>query len=219
VPHGDEVCRRAEKMEREGNTAILVAQDGKVVGLVGVRDALRPEGEEAVRLLGDLGVRPRVMLTGDNEVVARAVAHHLGLDDFRAGLLPEDKMGAVARLVESHRAVAMVGDGVNDAPALARATLGIAMGAAGTDQALETADVALMGDDLRLVPHLVRLSRWTMRIVRQNIAAALVVKGLFLALALAGKATLWMAVFADTGVALLVVLNAMRLLRWKPGLD
>lgn len=219
VPHRDDVCRRAEEMEQEGNTAILVAQAGKVVGLVGVRDTLRPEGEEAVRLLGNLGVRPRVMLTGDNEVVARAVARRLGLDDFHAGLLPEDKMEAIARLTEVHGAVAMVGDGVNDAPALARATLGIAMGAAGTHQALETADVALMGDDLRLVPHLVGLSRWTMRVVRQNIVAALLVKGLFLALALVGKTTLWMAVFADTGMALLVVLNAMRLLRWRPAMS
>jgi Cd2+/Zn2+-exporting ATPase len=216
VPHGAEVCRLAEKMEREGHTAILVARDGEVVGLVGVQDALRPEGQEAIHMLGDLGVRPRVMLTGDNEAVARAVASQLGLDGFQANLLPEEKLEAVARLVEAHGAVAMVGDGVNDAPALARATVGIAMGAAGTDQALETADVALMGDDLRLVPHLVRLSRRAMAIVRQNVAAALLVKGLFLALALAGRTTLWMAVFADTGVALLVVLNAMRLLRWRP---
>ncbi len=216
VPHGDGVCRLAEETERDGHTAILVARDGEVVGLVGVRDALRPEGGEAVRLLGDLGVRPRVMLTGDNEAVARAVAGQLGLDGFHANLLPEEKLQAVTRLVEEHGAVAMVGDGVNDAPALARATVGIAMGAAGTDQALETADIALLGDDLRLVPHLVRLSRWALRIVRQNIAAALLVKGLFLALALAGRTTLWMAVFADTGVALLVVLNSMRLLRWRP---
>lgn len=216
VPHGDEVCHLAEEVERDGHTAILVARDGEVVGLVGVRDALRPEGREAIRMLGDLGVRPRVMLTGDNEVVAWAVAGQLGLDGVHANLLPEEKLEAVARLVEVHGAVAMVGDGVNDAPALARATVGIALGAAGTDQALETADVALMGDDLRLVPHLVRLSRWAMAVVRQNVAAALLVKGLFLALALAGRTTLWMAVFADTGVALLVVLNAMRLLGWRP---
>jgi len=150
-------------------------------------------------------------------VVAEAVAQEVGLDDFRANLLPEDKLEAVAQLVEEYGAVGMVGDGVNDAPAMARATLGIAMGAAGTDQALETADIALMGDDLALVPQLVHLSRWAMGIVRQNLAAALLVKGLFLALAVAGMATLWMAVFADTGVALLVVLNSMRLLRWKPG--
>lgn len=218
VPHGDGVCRLAEEAERDGHTAILVARDGEVVGLVGVRDALRPEGKEAIRMLGDLGVRPRVMLTGDNEAVARAVAGQLGLDDVHANLLPEEKLEAVARLVEAHGAAAMVGDGVNDAPALARATVGIALGAAGTDQALETADVALMGDDLRLIPHLVRLSRWAMAVVRQNIAAALLVKGLFLALALAGRTTLWMAVFADTGVALLVVLNAMRLLRWRPAM-
>ncbi|MGC8838215.1 MAG: heavy metal translocating P-type ATPase [Anaerolineae bacterium] len=216
VPHGDEVCRLAEEMEGKGHTAILVARDGQVVGLVGLRDALRPESAEAVGMLGDLGVRPRVMLTGDNEAVAQVVAGEVGLDAFHANLLPEEKLEAVARLVEAHGVVAMVGDGVNDAPALARATVGIAMGAASTDQALETADVALMGDDLRLVPHLVRLSRWMMGIVRENVAAALLVKALFLALALAGRTTLWMAVFADTGVALLVVLNAMRLLRWRP---
>lgn len=216
VPHGDEVCRLAEETEQEGHTAMLVARDGQVVGLVAVRDALRPEGEEAVRMLGDLGIRPRVMVTGDNEAVARAVAGRLGLDGFHANMLPEDKLEAVARLVETHGTVAMVGDGINDAPALARATVGIAMGAAGTDQALETADIALMGNDLRLVPQLVFLSRQAMSIVRQNLAAALLVKGLFLALALAGRTTLWMAVFADTGVALLVILNAMRLLRWRP---
>jgi len=186
VPHGLEICRAAEQMEREGNTAILVAQDEEIIGLVGVTDKLRPESKEAVAQLGRLGVRPRLMLTGDNAVVAEAVAQEVGLDDFRANLLPEDKLEAVAQLVEEYGAVGMVGDGVNDAPAMARATLGIAMGAAGTDQALETADVALMGDDLALVPQLVRLSRWAMGIVRQNLAAAL------------------------------LVLNAMRLLRWKP---
>lgn len=216
VPHGDEVCRLAEETEEEGHTAILVARDGQVVGLVAVRDTLRPEGEEAVRMLGDLGIRPRVMLTGDNEAVARAVAGRLGLDGFHANMLPEEKLEVLARLVEAHGAVAMVGDGINDAPALARATVGIAMGAAGTDRAMETADVALMGNDLRLVPQLVHLSRRTMSIVHQNLSIALLVKGLFLALALAGRTTLWMAVFADTGVALLVILNAMRLLRWRP---
>ena len=216
VPHGAEICRRAEQIAAEGSTAILVAQDEEIVGLVAVADPLRQEGQEAVARLGELGVRPRLMLTGDNEVVAEAVAREIGLDGFRANLLPEDKVRAVAQLVEEHGAVGMVGDGVNDAPALARATVGMAMGVAGTDQALETADVALMGDDLRRIPQLVRLSRWAMGVVRQNVAAALGIKALFLALAVVGKATLWMAVFADTGVALLVVLNAMRLLRWRP---
>ncbi|NLE75587.1 MAG: cadmium-translocating P-type ATPase [Chloroflexi bacterium] len=214
LPHAREVCDAAERLESAGSTALLVSREAEVVGVVGVADALRPEAPTVVQQLGNLGLRPRVMLTGDNAVVAQAVAQQAGLDDYRANLLPEAKVQAVAELAAAHGAVGMVGDGVNDAPALARATLGLAMGAAGTDQALETADVALMGDDLRLIPRLIALSRGAMHIVRQNVAAALLVKFTFLVLALLGRSTLWMAVFADTGVAVLVVLNAMRLLRW-----
>jgi Cd2+/Zn2+-exporting ATPase len=160
-----------------------------------------------------VGIEHTVMLTGDNEATARAVASAAGLVDVRAGLLPDQKVAAIESLLDEYGAVAMVGDGVNDAPALARATVGIAMGAAGTDTALETADVALMADDLGKLPFAVRLSRRARSIIRQNVALSLGIKAVFLALALAGVATLWMAVFADMGASLIVTFNGMRLLR------
>jgi len=156
------------------------------------------------------------MLTGDNEATARAIGAAAQVDEVHAGLLPEQKVGAVEALLTSHGAVAMVGDGVNDAPALARASVGIAMGAAGTDTALETADVALMADDLGKLPFAVRLSRRARAIIRQNVALALGIKAVFLVLAVAGVATLWMAVFADMGASLIVTFNGMRLLGDKP---
>ena len=152
------------------------------------------------------------MLTGDNATTAAAIATQAGVDEVRANLMPGDKVAAVDGLLAEHGQVAMVGDGVNDAPALARATVGIAMGAAGTDQALETADIVLMGNDLRKLPFAIQLSRRTLGVVRQNILFSLGVKAVFLALVLSGTATLWMAVFADVGTSLIVILNGMRLL-------
>jgi Cd2+/Zn2+-exporting ATPase len=149
-------------------------------------DAVRPAAKDAIRELHALGVGRVVMLTGDNEPTARAVAKDVGVDDVRAGLLPEEKVAAVVGLVAEFGTVAMVGDGVNDAPALARASLGVAMGAAGTDAAIETADVALMSDDLGKLPWLVRHSRRTLRVIRQNVAFSLAVKALFVALTFAG---------------------------------
>jgi Cd2+/Zn2+-exporting ATPase len=155
------------------------------------------------------------MLTGDTKATAQAIARAAGVDDEQADLLPEQKVGAIEALLAQYGAVAMVGDGVNDAPALARATVGIAMGAAGTDTALETADLALMADDLGRLPFAVRLSRRTRAIIRQNVALSLGIKAVFLALAVAGAATLWMAVFADMGASLIVIFNGMRLLRQR----
>jgi Cd2+/Zn2+-exporting ATPase len=160
-----------------------------------------------------LGIGHLALLTGDDETTARAVAAAVGIDEVAAGLLPEDKVAAVEALVARHGEVAMVGDGVNDAPALARSTLGIAMGAAGSDAALETADVALMADDLSRLPWLVRHSRRTLRVIRANVAFALGVKAAVFALALAGIATLWLAIAADMGASLLVIANGLRLLR------
>jgi Zn2+/Cd2+-exporting ATPase len=153
------------------------------------------------------------MLTGDQEATARAVASRLHIDEVKAGLLPHEKVAAVQALRREYGAVAMVGDGVNDAPALAAADVGIAMGAIGSDAALETADVALMTDELPKVAYAIRLSRATVRNIRVNVALSLILKAAFLALAVSGVATLWMAVIADTGASLLVVANAMRLLR------
>jgi Cd2+/Zn2+-exporting ATPase len=184
-------------------------------GILAVADTVRPDAREAVAALKRSGIRRAVMLTGDNERTAAAIATQVGVDEAQANLLPEEKVDAVEGLLVEYGQVAMVGDGVNDAPALARATVGIAMGGAGTDQALETADIVLMADDLVKLPFAMQLSRRALGIVRQNIAFSLLVKAAFMALAIPGLATLWMAVFADVGASLIVILNGMRLSRSK----
>lgn len=206
-----ELEERVLELEREGKTVVLLVQERSVLALFAVADTLRSTSQVAIAELHELGVRT-LMLTGDNAVTAQAMARAAGVDRVEADLLPEDKLRLVAELAE-RGVVGMVGDGINDAPALARADIGFAMGAAGTDTAIETADVALMDDDLRKLPAFIRLSRATMTILMQNIALALGIKLLFLLLALAGMATLWMAVFADVGASLLVIANGLRLLR------
>jgi Cd2+/Zn2+-exporting ATPase len=196
------------ELEDGGETAILLGEDARVLAVFGLADRPRPEARGAVEALH----ARVVMLTGDAERVARAVARDTGVDDYRAGLLPEDKLDAIREL-QRDGAVAMVGDGVNDAPALAAADVGIAMGAAGSDVALESADVALMTDELDRLPLAIAHSRRTLRVIRQNVVASLAVKGVFVVLAPLGLATLVMAVAADMGMSLLVTLNALRLLR------
>ncbi|WP_310634345.1 heavy metal translocating P-type ATPase [Paraburkholderia sp.] len=203
---------RLAALETQGKTAIVLCSPREAVALFAVADAVRPESADAVRALKQLGVTP-VMLTGDNPATARAIAAQLGIDDARGNLLPQDKQDAVADLSARHGMTAMVGDGVNDAPALARADIGFAMGAAGTATALETADVAIMDDDPRKIAAFVGLSRKVSAVLMQNIALALGIKAVFLVLALAGEATLWMAVFADVGASLLVVANGLRVRR------
>jgi len=203
----------ADAIDAAGQTAVLVAADGRALGALGVSDELRPGAQEALEVLREQGIGRITMLTGDTAAAARSVASAAGVDDVRADLLPEDKVDCIRRLRAAHGVLAMIGDGVNDAPALATADVGIAMGAAGTDVALETADVALMGDELGRIPYALRLSRATARNIRANIAFSIVLKGLFLVMAIAGVATLWMAVAADTGASLLVIANALRLLR------
>jgi len=203
---------RMTELANQGKTVFALMDDQAVLGVLAVSDALRPDSHEAVAQLKTLGVTP-VMLTGDNAQTARHIASQLGIEDARGPLMPEDKLRAVESLQSTHGPVAMVGDGVNDGPALARADIGLAMGAAGTATALETADVAIMDDDPRKIARFIRLSQATHRVLVQNIALALGIKAVFLALSLAGLATLWMAVFADVGASLLVVANGMRLLR------
>ncbi len=197
----------------QGCTAVMVAQAGQTIGIIGVADQIREAGADAVGLLRQQGVEHVVLLTGDNDTTARAIARAVGIEEYRAELLPEDKVTAVEELRRRYGIVAMVGDGVNDAPALAAADVGMAMGAAGTDAALETADVALMADELLKIPYAVRLSRATLANIKANIAVSLGLKAAFLALAVAGMATLWMAVLADMGASMLVIANALRLLK------
>ncbi|STQ91046.1 heavy metal translocating P-type ATPase [Iodobacter fluviatilis] len=199
---------KLQALEMQGKSVVVLASN-RVLALFAVADTVRPSSREAIAQLQALGVTT-VVLSGDNEHTVAAIARDLGIAQAHGNLLPEDKLRLVEGMVASS---GMVGDGINDAPALARADIGFAMGAAGTDTAIETADVALMDDDLRKIPEFIRLSQATHRILVQNIALALLVKALFLALTLAGHGTLWMAVFADMGVSLLVVLNGLRLLR------
>ena len=203
---------RLQELREEGKTVLLLGTERGLVGVIAAADRLRPGAKAAVAALKKAGIRRVVLLTGDHEVTARAVAKMVGADEYRAGLLPEDKVGAVRELRAKYGKVAMVGDGVNDAPALAASTVGIAMGAAGTDAALETADVALMADDLGKVAYTIALSRRALSTIRQNIAFSLLTKAIFLALTFPGLVTLWLAILADTGASLLVTLNGMRLL-------
>lgn len=208
-----ETVRLAETLERDGKTVIVIGNARHICGLIAVADTVRPQANDVVAELHDAGVRHVIMLTGDNKVTGEAIGREVGIDEVHAELLPEDKLRKIEQLVSQYGTVAMVGDGVNDAPALARANLGIAMGAIGSDAAIETADIALMTDDISRLPWLVRHAKRTLRVIRQNIAFSLGVKAVFFALTFAGVATLWGAIAADVGASLLVVLNALRLLR------
>jgi Cd2+/Zn2+-exporting ATPase len=206
------VLQQADALSSAGRTIVAVGAGQEVWGLVAVADAVRPEAKGIVTALHRAGIKHVVMLTGDNRATAEAIAKQTGIDEVRAELLPADKVAAVEDLVRLYGSVAMVGDGVNDAPAMGRANLGIAMGAMGSDAAIETADVALMSDDLSKLPWLVRHSRATLAIIRQNVAFSIAVKLLFTALTVIGLASLWGAIAADVGASLLVVLNGLRLL-------
>ncbi len=207
------VEEKLNMLEKEGKTATIVCSSDEVLGIIGVADAVRSESRAVIQRLRESGVKEIVMISGDGNGAVRSAASNLGIDDCYGELLPADKVAFVNKMKSKHGGIAMVGDGVNDAPALAASSLGIAMGISGTDVALETADVVLMKDDLSKIYSLISIGKKTMKVLRQNIALALAVKCAFLLLAVFGFATLWMAVIADDGVTLLVVMNSLRLLR------
>ncbi len=204
-----------ERLESEGRTVMLVGPATRAIGLLALSDPIRPESRQAIAELRHMGIEHVALLTGDNRVSAEAIARQVGADLVRAELLPEEKLEAVRALRTQFGSLAMVGDGVNDAPALAASSVGVAMGMAGTDVALETADVALMADDLTRLPFLMRLSRRAVRVIRQNIAFALALKAIAIAAIFPGWLTLWLAVLCDMGATILVTLNGMRPLRWR----
>jgi Zn2+/Cd2+-exporting ATPase len=209
-PHQPDICHQANELAAQGKTVVMVQHDGKVCGLFGVADQPREDSQQVLAALEKLHIHT-VMLTGDNATVADEIGRRVGVKQVSAELLPADKMAAIEELAREHTVVAMVGDGVNDAPALAQADVGIAMGGAGSDQAMETADIVLMGNDLGQLPFVVRLARRTRRIVGGNIGFALGVKAIVFALALTGQASLWLAILADVGASVAVILNGMRL--------
>ncbi len=218
----EDIERRLAVIEEKGQSVVVVGHrphdgcKGEVLGIIAIGDTLRPDAKAAIAELHAVGITKIVMLSGDNQRAADFIAKQVGIDEARGDLLPDNKVSAVKELRQKHGVVAMVGDGVNDAPAMATANIGIAMGAAGTDAAIETADIALMQDDLGKIAETVRLGRRTMGIIRFNITFALGLKALFLVLTLLGHASLWLAIMADTGATLLVVANSLRLLRVAP---
>lgn len=207
---------RVADLEAKGRTVVMVGNESGILGLIALEDTIRPDAKAVISELHALGVQEIVMLTGDNEATALAVASNVGIDTVRAGLLPEDKVREIEALTARHPVVAMVGDGVNDAPAMARTHFGIAMGAIGSDAAIETADIALMTDELARLPWLIRHARGTLNVIHQNIAFSLGIKVLFVVLTALGIASLWGAIAADVGATLLVIANALRLLRARP---
>lgn len=211
-----EVHRQLEEVAGEGRTVVVVGNERHVCGFLALADTVRPSAMPALRGARQLGVEHLVMLTGDNREAAQAIAREVGIDEVHAELLPGDKVAAIDGLVARYGKVAMIGDGINDAPAMAKATIGIAMGAAGSDAAIEAGDVALMSDDLSKLPWLIAHSRRTVSVIRQNVIFALAVKAIFVALTLLGHGSLWMAIAADMGASLLVTFNALRLLG-EPG--
>ncbi|NMO75690.1 heavy metal translocating P-type ATPase [Niallia alba] len=209
------IKQQITNMQEQGKTVMVLGTSKEIMSLIAVADEVRESSKEAIRKLHQIGIEKTVMLTGDNEGTAKAIGKEVGVMEIQAELLPEDKLVYIKQLRSKYDKVAMVGDGVNDAPALASATVGIAMGGAGTDTALETADIALMSDDLSKLPYTIKLSRKALAIIKQNITFSLGIKLLALVLIVPGWLTLWLAIFADMGATLIVTLNSLRLLKVK----
>jgi Cd2+/Zn2+-exporting ATPase len=210
----EEVVKKVEELQQQGKTSIVVSSHGGVEGIIALTDELKPESKQAVIDLRELGIET-IMLTGDNRAPAEAVAAIVGIIEVKADMMPEDKADAIRDLLKKYGSVAMVGDGVNDAPALALSNVGVAMGVAGSDTAIEAASIAILNDRLELIPYLVRLGRKTISTIRINTTAAVLTKLVFVVLAILGMSSLAMAIFADVGVTILVILNSLRLLNFK----
>lgn len=202
-------------LQEQGKTVVILSDEENILGFLAVADQIREESWAVITQLHEMGIEETVMLTGDNEATAQAVSQSIGIKDFEAGLMPQDKLNIIKKLEEDYGKVAMVGDGVNDAPALASASVGIAMGTGGTDTAIETADIALMADDLTKLPYTMCLSRKALRIIKGNITFSLGIKLLALLLVIPGWLTLWIAIMSDMGATLIVALNSLRLLKVK----
>jgi len=217
LPNGiqSEIKEQMTTLQTQGKTVMALGTEKEILALIAVADEIRESSKEVIRKLHQVGIEKTVMLTGDNQRTAEAIGKQVGVSDIKADLLPEDKLNFIKELRDKYRSVAMVGDGVNDAPALAASTVGVAMGGAGTDTALETADIALMSDDLSKLPYTIKLSRKALAIIKQNITFSLGIKVLALLLIVPGWLTLWLAIFADMGATLIVTLNSMRLLKVK----
>ncbi len=211
----DYIKEQMHQFEAKGQTVMLVGMKQSIIGIIAVADQIRPTSQSIIKQLYQLGIKKTMMLTGDNETTAGAIANEIHMTNYKANLLPEDKLNVINEFQKDNHRIAMVGDGVNDAPALASATVGIAMGGSGTDTALETADIALMADDLRKLPYTIALSRKALNIIKQNISFSLGLKIIALLLVIPGWLTLWIAIIADVGATLLVVLNSMRLMGFK----
>lgn len=212
---GQEIAKQIEELQKQGKTVMVLGTSEHILALIAVADEVRDSSKNVIKELHDIGIQKTIMLTGDNQATANAIGKQLGVAEVKAELLPQDKLDYIKQLRRDFGNVAMIGDGVNDAPALAASTVGIAMGGAGTDTALETADIALMADDLSKLPYTIRLSRKALAIIKQNITFSLGIKLLALALIVPGWLTLWLAIFADMGATLIVTLNGLRLLRIK----
>lgn len=210
-----DVERAVSRLQEAGTTPVILGTDHQVLAVIAISDEVRPESRQVVADLHKRGLKEVIILTGDNKRMAKSIASELGLDGYFAELLPEDKAMIVKGIKKAHGNVVMVGDGVNDAPALAASNVGIAMGATGSDTALETADIALMANDLSKVDYVIKLGQYTLTIIKENVAFAIAIKAIFIGLAVFGMANLWMAVFADMGASLIVILNGMRLIRTR----
>jgi Cd2+/Zn2+-exporting ATPase len=208
------IIEQIEKLEKEGKTAIIMIDGEKAVGIIGISDKARVQSSPMIKELLKLKITP-IMLTGDNELSARFIADQVGIKEVKASLLPQDKVAELSLLIEKYKHIAMVGDGVNDAPSLTLAPVGIAMGAIGSDVAIENADVALMNNNISLVPYLIALGKKAGQTIKFNTGAAVSIKLIFLALALLGKSNLALAIFADVGVTVLVILNGLRLFGYR----
>jgi len=214
MDNDDFIINRINELEKQGKTAIVMSDDKRIKGIIAITDEIRKESKSLILGLTDLHVKP-IILTGDNEAFAKFIASNLGIENYKAELLPEDKVNELKKIIRQYKYVAMAGDGVNDAPALATASVGIAMGATGSDIAIENSDIALLNDNLNLLPYLIKLGKKAVGIIRFNIVLAVSIKFIFLILAALGLSNLSLAIFADVGITILVIINGLRLYGYK----